>query len=100
MEAHEGASLDTTVDFPGGRKTIPSLLSDRPARHLLCCALQVGMGVSCASVVKPVDTGAARAVATIKAAVVAVVSQRKAGMFRSSVGFVFAVSVGKGGGGR
>lgn len=40
------------------------------------------MGVACASVVvvKPLDTGAARAVATIKAAVVAVVSHRKAGM--------------------
>jgi len=55
------------------------------------------MGVSWASlVVKPVETGAARAVATIKAAVVAVVSQRKAGMVLLSLAWVLAVCGGKG----
>jgi hypothetical protein len=53
------------------------------------------MGISCASVVvKPLEMGAARAVATIKAAVVAVVSHRKAGM----VGF-WLCGVGRGRGG-
>ena len=57
------------------------------------------MGVSCGAsvVVKLVETGAARAVATIKAAVVAVVSQRKAVMVLSSLAWVLAVCVeGKG----
>jgi len=51
------------------------------------------MGVSWASVVvKPVETGVARAVATMKAAVVAVVSQRKAGMvLLLLLGWVLAV---------
>lgn len=106
MQAQEDASLRALVNIPEGRTTIPSLpfysdpfYSDRPARHLLCCALQVGMGVSCGAsvVVKPVETVAARAVATMKAAVVAVVSQRKAVMVLSSLAWALAVCVeGKG----